>query len=195
MRAYRTTPKVTGVIAVLLLVAPPLWGQTSTESPPPNALVTITGGPDTTGHNYTWTVTNHHDTAITAIAFPHYRADTFTPPEGWTGDMTNFRGHGGKEGLCSGKAEAPGAAIAPGSSAEFYLRVAPKGAKRGTRKARVSFEDGREVLVQVETPIREPFLERNMTLVGLSVMFAIFLLVARLRRKPVPETSEDSTVG
>ncbi len=190
MRAYRTTPKVAGVIAVLLLMALPLRGQTATESPPPNTLVTITGGPDATGHNYTWTITNHHAAAITAIAFPHYRADTFTPPEGWTGDITNFRGRGATEGLCSGKAEAPGAAIAPGGSAEFYLRVAPKGAKRGTRAARVSFEDGREVLVQVETPVREPFLERNMTLVGLGVMFAIFLLVARLRRKPAPEASE-----
>ena len=176
---------------LLMFLAPPLWGQT-TKPVPPDSLVTITGGSDATGHNYTWIITNHYDAAITAVEFPHYRADTFTPPEGWVGDMTNFIGRGGKEGICTAKAEALGSAVYPGKSAEFYLRVAPKGAKRGTRQARVIFEDGRDVLVQVEAPILEPFLERNLTLVGLGVMFALFVLVARLRRKPPAEKPTES---
>ena len=183
---------MSGAAALLALLTLPVWGQTASEEKTSDSVVSITGGPDASGHNYTWIVTNHHDAAITAVAFPHYRADTFTPPAGWTFDITHVLGRGAKEGLCAGKVDSPGAAIYPGKSAEFYLRVAPKGAKRGIRQARVTFKDGREVLVQVETSVREPFLERNMTVVGLGVMFVLFLVGARLRRKPVTDTPAES---
>ena len=38
---------------------------------------------------YDWKVTNHHTSPIIYIEFPHYHADTFGAPAGWTQEWKN----------------------------------------------------------------------------------------------------------
>ena len=52
--------------------------------------VTIVGGADATGHRYTWTVTNEDTSPIVYVEFPHYRANLFFSPHGWSTDESTF---------------------------------------------------------------------------------------------------------
>lgn len=146
--------------------------------------VTITGGADDTGHNYTWRVANKSTVPIVSVVFPQYMADLFTAPADWTTESTNLRGLGGGPGECTATAADPDRGIAPGKEAIFTLRVAPKGARRGKGEVAVSFADGRQVRVTAQVPTQEPFVERHIPLIGLGVMFALFLAYqARKSRK------------
>ena len=150
--------------------------------------VTITGGSDETGHNYSWTVNNHHTTAIVTVVFPHYQADLFVPPSGWESENTHMvaTGEATSPGTCTAKVSNPADGIASGASATFTLRVGPRGAKRGSGDVLVRFADGTETTVVTEVPTRELFLGRYLGLVGLGVMFGIFLLYRLLRSPRTP---------
>jgi len=53
--------------------------------------VTITGRADKSGKQYVWTVTNEYCSAVVRVEFPHYMADLFTSPTGWTGELIRMR--------------------------------------------------------------------------------------------------------
>ena len=141
----------------------------------------IEGGADTTGQHYRWTVTNEHTSPIVYAEFPHHRADVFTPPEGWTPKCRYLVG--GKEtnrgpAMCSATAPGPDRGITQGQSAEFRMRIAPKGAKRGRGEVKIRFADGTTtVMAGVELPSPETAAERYIRLAGFGVLFAVFLLV------------------
>ena len=167
------------MFALLLIVS-------ATPSVP---VVTITGGADDTGQTYVWTVTHDHTSPIVRVEFPHYRGGWSIPPEGWTSEITNRGGAAGRSGQFIAVAGDPSCAIARGHRAEFQLVITPDGTPRGQGRVTVRFSDGSEVHVPAEIPIKEPAADRNMTLIGLGLIFAIFLLYRALKRKRHAATS------
>ncbi len=146
-------------------------------------VVTITGGADDTGQTYIWTITHDHTSPIVQVEFPHYRGGWSIPPEGWTSEITNRGGAGGRSGKFIAAADDPSQGIARGRAAEFRLVIVPEGTPRGQGSVLVRFADGFEVLVRAEVPVKEPATDRNITLIGLGLIFAIFLLTRILKRK------------
>jgi len=151
-----------------------------------NPVVVIEGGPDPTGHNYTWTVTNNHASPIVQIEFPHYRASLFTASKGWTTACTNLEGIGVKDpsGVCRAAIENSGAGVPTGRSATFDMQIAGGGAKRGSGEVVVRFADGLTTTVAgVSVPTAEPSGDRNLPLMGLGTVFFIFLIARAARRR------------
>ncbi len=136
--------------------------------------VVIRGGADASGHNYQWIVENRSGQPIVWIEFPHFRADTFTPPRGWKFECTHLArlGAGRPEpGVCRAWVETPTMGIVPGSSARFYMRVARAGALRRFGRVRVRLADGTELSVAgVELPTAPSVGERYVLLAGLAVL-------------------------
>jgi hypothetical protein len=146
--------------------------------------VKITGGADVSGQNYLWTVTNRHDSPIVYIQFPHYHADTFIAPPGWTMQCTNMASR--EPGTCTAIADSRQTGIAEGRSAEFGMRlgnVSGQHARPGN--VAVRFADGAEVTVaNVEVPTPSSTPERLVALIGFALVFGILVLAqARRRRK------------
>ena len=150
--------------------------------------VTITGGADTSGHNYSWTVTNEHTSPVVYVAFPHYRAGLFFTPAGWAAKSTFLVDAGVEErpGVCTARADPPTAGIPPGRSAQFGMQIAARGAQRGPGQVTVRFADGTETIVSgVELPQPETFGDKYLSLIGLGLVFGV-AIVARewhVRRK------------
>lgn len=142
--------------------------------------VTITGGADVTGQNYTWTVTHDHSSPIVSIEFPHYMADWFGTPEGWTQELTGFLAAKGESGVCRAESDE---GLPAGVRGVFRLRVGPRGTPRGEGDVVVLFADGTRELVRAEVPVRESFLAQHTALVGLGVIFGLLLLIHWLRRR------------
>ena len=69
------------ILASWLVAAPVV-----TVADPPNA--TVTGGPDTSGRKYSWTVTNEHTSPVVYVEFPHYHGSLFFAPENWRVECT-----------------------------------------------------------------------------------------------------------
>ncbi len=165
-----------------------------------DALVTITGGADASGHNYTWTVTNHHTSPIVYLEFPHFRADMFHVPAGWAAETTNLVGgrrEPDKPSVCIARAEPPNTGLWHGCSREFGMRVAPAGAPRGPGTVTVRFADGTENKVAgVELPEPPASSGKYIPLIGAGVIFAGWVIVRTLRgRQPATATpaSQDHT--
>lgn len=161
--------------------------------------VAIEGGPDESGHLYSWTVTNQHDAPITEVEFPHFRADLFSAPAGWTQETTNLVNVGvaDEPGICKATAPSPSAGIAPGGSGEFSMRITAKGASRGTGSVMVRFEGGASVRVAgVALPQREATLNRFIGLVSMGGVLGLWILFRALRggkrraAKAVAETGD-----
>jgi len=153
----------------------------------PAGLVAVEGGADFSGHNYTWTVTNRHSASIVHVSFPHFRADLFQAPPGWVTKCTNLVGVGVADprGECAAESAPPVDGIRPQRSAQFTMRIAAAGAQRRTGTVTVRFADGREAQVAgVELPQSEPKSEQFMPLMGLGVIFAIFVIIVACRRRP-----------
>lgn len=167
----------------LLVVAPTnLMGS-------PN--VTISGGADESGYKYTWTVTNGHDSPIIFVEFPQYKASVGSPPDGWEGELTNERGVGGRTGFFRSHVDTAVDGIAPGGSAVFRLALTTRGTPRGRGDVLIRFADETETRVRAVVPIKEAPVDRNVSLIGLSLIFAVFLIVrAAKRRKSVPPTND-----
>lgn len=149
--------------------------------------VTISGGADPTGHQYTWTVTNKHFSEIVRIAFPHYRADLFFAPKGWRTDESTFIVNVGvpdRPGVCVARAKSPGAGLRPDASATFRMQIAAAGAQRRRGTVLVRFADGTEAHVpDVELPQRAQASERYITLIALGSVVVVWLAVRSLRRR------------
>lgn len=148
--------------------------------------VTIEGGADATGHNYVWKITNQGGPAIIHVEFPHYHADLFFGPPGWSTKSTNLVNVGVKSphGICAAMAESAADGITEGQSAEFKMRIAPARAPRGVGKVVVRFADDSEVVVaDVELPVPPPAGDNYMSLIGLGAIFFVFLLIGAIRRR------------
>ncbi len=152
----------------------------------PGALVDIVGGPDQTGHNYSWTVRNHHTSAIVYVSFPHFRADLFFVPDGWSTEGTsNLKGTGAKSsfGVCVGRVGRSSQGIAPRGEAEFRMRVDGANARPAPGVVLVRFSDGVETKIsQVLLPSAEATSDKLVPLVGLGGVFVLLILIAAKRR-------------
>ncbi len=144
--------------------------------------VTITGGVDQTGHNYAWTITHNHRSPIVYVEFPHYRADLFEAPPGWATELTNPGGISSDASRCIATAASPGQGIQRRREAVFRVRVAPSGTPRGVGSVIVRFADDSEVTVDgVSVPVRERFGDQYMALIGLGLIFGIFVVAKAIK--------------
>jgi hypothetical protein len=103
--------------------------------------------------------------------------DLFTVPEGWAGELTEPVGKTGRSGKLIADASAPSRGIAQGRSLDFGLKIGPAGTPRGEGDVVVRFADGTEILVRAEVPVREGLGNRYMSLIGLGLIFGVFLLI------------------
>ena len=148
--------------------------------------VSITGGADTSGQNYTWTVTNHYASPIVFVEFPHYHAGVFFPPKGWESEATAIVEIGYKEepGVCIGRTDSLDLAIDKGESGAFRMKIAPLPTRRGKGTVRVRFADRTEAAVAgVELPQQELIGDQYAPLIGLGVIFLVFVIVRTVRAK------------
>ena len=101
-------------------------------------LVTITGGVvDVKGHNYEWIVKNYHSSPIVYVEFPHYRADSFTAPDGWSTETPNLVGRPAepdKPQVCIARPRPPNKGIVRGASVQFGMRVPSTRVRSGKRR-------------------------------------------------------------
>ncbi len=149
-------------------------------------LATIEGGADVSGQNYSWTITNRHTLPIVMVEIPHYHADTFRYPPGWTSECTNLQMAGARDlpGVCRAKVDSAQAGIAPGATETFGVRLAKSGANRRAGKITVRFSDDSELMIGgVELPSPPSRSEQYELLVGLALVFTILLAVHAWRRR------------
>ncbi len=139
------------------------------------AVVTIRGGVDATGHHYTWTIQTRDPSPIVYVEIPHYRADLFTPPQGWTRlDPT--------PDIEAAVADSVKYGIKPGRPGVFRMRIRAAGASQGTGTVRVRFADGTEAAIGGVT-LPQPPSDKNVGLIGLAALFAVWVAVRIYRRK------------
>ncbi|MFQ5495014.1 MAG: hypothetical protein ACE5EX_06495 [Phycisphaerae bacterium] len=144
--------------------------------------VSISGGPDASGHLYAWTIRNTGPSPIVYVAVPHHRGDLCLPPPGWSAEMTTD--------ACLFRAPSPADGIPRRGQAEFRLRVGPAGARRGHGEVRIRFDNGEEQrMPDVLVPVREPAGDHYVPLVGLGVIF-IALVVHRVLSQRKGKTTE-----
>lgn len=194
------TPDVSSSLWRALLFGTLAWlGAAATAGADPPKL-TIEGGVRPGNPQfYDWKVTNHHSSPIVYLEFPHYHGDTFHAPEGWAQQWENRSMLGGKDapGWVRASVDDPGNGISPGGSIEFEMRLARGGALPRPGKVTVRFADGAELIVaDVEVPSAHSFLEQNVMLFSLAIIFGIALVIHfRRRRKlmaagtPAPPTT------
>jgi hypothetical protein len=162
-----------------------------------SALVTIEGGVDDTLHGYKWTIINHHTSPIVYVEFPHYGADTFSPPvHGWKQKTTNLVGTtrpAGEKSVCIAEAEPNGPGIPRGGAQTFEMRIAPAGAATGRRSVTIRFRDGTETVVtNVEVPVAPPT-SRNLSLIGAALIFGGYVLFRALRDRRRRRSEQQAT--
>jgi hypothetical protein len=156
--------------------------------------VSIEGGPSEDGHQYTWTVRNDGAKAITSVEFPHYNGDLPNEVRHWQLEMTEQvgAGGGGRVGVLVYKAKPPYRGLPAGQSETFGLRVAPAGAVSKAATVTVRFADGTVVPVSgVLCPMPEPWVRRNIPLIGLAACLVLFILIRQLRRRPTRAGASD----
>jgi len=155
---------------------------------------TITGGADASGHTYSWSVTNRHTSSIVRVEIPHFRANLFFAPPEWGQDCTGLVNVGVREapGVCDARASTPQAGIAPGRSATFSMQIASAGAQRRPGSMLVHFADGTESLIEnVELPQRESGGDQFIPLIGLSLVFGLWVVIQTYRKRPRQTHNED----
>ena len=146
--------------------------------------VTIVGGADASGHNYSWTVTNGYTSPIVYVEFPHYHADLFFAPKSWSTETTALVNVGSKDepGVCIARAESPAAGIPPGRALNFGMRVAPLPTRRGQGTVLIRFADGTESSVTgVGLPQPGSVWDEYASLIGLGTIFLLWIIF-RARR-------------
>lgn len=131
--------------------------------------------------DYIWTVTNHSDKRITSLIVDHYYGKTVIPPKGWI--RSNMTGNVAerqplKPGIIEFAVEEPLKAIGRGQSREFKVNVDRLwGGHCERRTVTVGFEDGTTLEIPgVICPAEEDWFKKNVALVGLGAMFAVFVL-------------------
>jgi len=174
---------------------------TGAAAAPPK--VEITGGHNPAAHSYVYMVSNRSDSPIVGVEFPHYRADTFTAPEGWQTASTFLVNVGvpDKPGVCKAFVERPSQGIPSNAKAEFALRIAPDGEQPvpASGEVVVRFADGSETTVaDVEVPRpRQSRYQQLFEILGLGLLVAVWLgvraILHRRRRRGEPvETASGS---
>lgn len=157
------------------------------HAPAADPAVTITGGPDESAHNYAWTIQNDHNRPIVYVQFPHFRADLFNPPDGWTGAIIQPTGQASATGKCTAVVNDQSRGIHPGSSAVFAMRIGPYagnyGARPGEGDVLIRFADGTETTVRAMVPSRESFLGRHLSLFAFCSIVIVALLVRAARKR------------
>ena len=151
--------------------------------------VTVTGGADPTAHNYTWTITHDHTARLIRVEIPHYRADIFNAPEGWSAEIINRQSLDFKPGKCIAQAVDSSHGLGSGQSGRFIMRAADS--LRGTGAILLRFADGTETSITAEIPTKPSSIQQWATPVGLGAIFGLFLLVRaararRIRNRPPP---------
>jgi hypothetical protein len=161
---------------------------------PPKA--TIAGGADETGHEYRWTLTNRCKSPIVYVEFPHYHADVFSVPPGWTQRTTYLVNVGVEDrpGICAATAPS-GDGIGPGQSGDFSMRITASGANVGKGNVKVRFDDGTETVVaDVTLPQPNPTDVKFLPLIGLAVIFVVVVVIREWRRRTSrPAVTEDDS--
>lgn len=173
------------VPCVVLACGAGLLVGVATAQPAPDALATIAGGADPSGQQFEWVVTNHHVSPLVEITFPHYRADTFTAPQGWETDCTNLVNVGvaDEPGTCTARAHDPQRAIQPLRQGTFSMRLARGGAPRGKARVQVRFADGQTATIAgVELPVPPSSFQRFAPVAGLGAILALVVATQVWRR-------------
>lgn len=142
--------------------------------------VEIVGGGDDTLANYQWTVTNRADAPIEWVRFPCAHYHLFNAPEGWTAGT----GADGEQPLGYASAAGEVDVLAPGRSLTFTARVDRNRTIRGEGTAYVGFADGTSIAISgVELAIEPSAGDQYLPLLGLGVIFAVFLVFQSLRKR------------
>lgn len=185
-----------GASAVLLAES----SQVSIAEPPafPDAsVVTIEGGPDNSGDNYSWTITNGHTSPIVYVEFPHYHATLFFAPDGWSTESTFLVNVHVKDsaGVCTARVKEGSTGIPPGRSGTFRMRIHQAGTRQGVETVLVRFADGSEIRVPgVQLAVPEAVSDRFGSLIGLGAIFLILLAIhagRRARARRLADASSD----
>ena len=182
-----------GIIATFLVVALIGAGPSSARA---EEGITVRGHRAPGGaKEFVWTVTNTGDTPITMFRPTHYLGRVPIPPDGWEeAEMTANVGRKQKLGVgyVEYRAKSPRAAIRPGQSLEFQLRMDLRwtGVTAPTRVT-VGLEGGREVEVAgVACPYKVSFFSQYFPVLGLGAVFVIFLGYKLIRARSRPSTPQ-----
>ena len=154
--------------------------------------VTVTGGADPTAHNYTWTITHKHSAKLISVEIPHYRADIFTAPEGWSTEIINRQSLDFKPGECIAQALDSSRGLSRGQSAVFAMRAADSLRSEGL--ILLHFADGTETSVSAEIPTKPSAAGQWAIPASMGSMFAIIIAVraGRARRRRNRQLREQS---
>jgi hypothetical protein len=160
------------------------------------AKVTISGGPDASGQNYRWTVTNNHSSPIVFLSFPHVRADTFRVESnagGWTVNQKEIAEDlkRSRPGVCTATAKSARDGVRRGRRVEIFMRLARGDNLRGSGTVTARFADDTEFAVAgVRLPRARSWGERLVTPIGFGLILILIVLARRLRRKPAPAAEQ-----
>ena len=146
---------------------------------------------------FIWTVTNHSDKRITSLTVDHYLGKIVKPPKGWvrkkmTANVAEKQR--AAPGIIEFGVEEPLKAIGRGQSRDFTLTIERTWHGHCERRAAlVGFEDGTTLEIPgVICPADENWFKKNVSLVGLGAMFALFVLwrvTFGKKSKPAPEAA------
>lgn len=187
----RSQPMVTRTLTTQMFRWMILFALVQTCAVTAEPKVTVTGGADPTAHNYTWTITHDHTARLIRVEIPHYRADIFTAPQGWSAEIINRQSLDFKPGKCIAQAVDSSRGLSRGPSARFTMRAA--GSLRGTGLMVLQFADGTEASALAEIPTKPSDAAQWAIPGGMASMFVVLLLVRavrarrRLNRPPPPK--------
>lgn len=161
--------------------------------------VTVVGdiNPDN-ARQFVWQITNNGRKPIVWFEASHYLGKLVDPPEGWAQTkLTANIGLGEKAavGVVRCEAKTSSDAIRPGQKKAIGLRLDRRGGYCEPGEVTVGFADGSTAVLRgVLCPAKEPFLRNNYPVIGLGVMFGLFLLYKVARsRKPRESQSAAAT--
>lgn len=150
----------------------------------------VTGGCDPSGHNYEWTIVHDHESPLVYVEIPHFRADMFSAPDGWTTEIINQNSPDLQPGKCIAQVTALSTGLRRGEKGEFTMRINAASAQKGRRAMRLRFADRAEIDVMATIPIEYSSLERYLVPLVLGGSFGLYLLVITIRsnrrRRAVP---------
>lgn len=160
--------------------------------------VTVVGdvNPDN-ARQFVWQITNNGRKPIVWFEASHYLGKLVDPPDGWAQTkLTANIGLGEKAavGVVRCEAKTPYDAIRPGQSKAIGLRLDRRGGYCEPDDVTVGFADGSTMVIGgVLCPAKEPFLRNNYPVIGLGVMFGLFLVYKVLRGKKPRESQSPAT--
>jgi hypothetical protein len=161
--------------------------------------VEITGGRDPSGQTYRWKVTNHSDSAIVRVEFPHFKADTWEVPPNWSQEATNLHGHTGTtgtSGVCVAYTDDTFAKLRKGDSAEFGMRTGRGLSNPGTGAVTVYFEDKTQARIRgVEVPSAPSLFERYLWIIGFGLILVAFVWMGVRQRRRLAADSVSAPKG